>query len=1424
MEKPLPTALISCLLLLCIVLLPLSTQAQTTGLIYKIATNGGNKILDPNGDGYVSKSSAGFQLVNGIRLDEGADYSEIPYRPFPVFMDEPLADLKTGGSYGHTDYAPKVYDANGKPVGSPLASYYDGKNFLFRVRLAGQSTASKGYSILIDINSTLTGGAPNPGFEFEVVLATNFDVRVYDHRTNTTGGDIIFNGSVDQYSQKAIAGSTGGGDADYFYDFYVPMSVFGNAITPTTPLRMTGVTVTSAKSGIFGVASDLGGVDDNVVSGTVADIWKEVINSTPTSTPTTIKDTGFTPVTASAPKVNSPIYSYSTSISGTSIEAEGSVVTVYRNGVSIGTTTVLSNGSWVLQNLSPTLLQATDLIKATVKPTSETISAFSTEVSVIEGTCYSTPPKVTGAVSGGKGIIFTVYQTGEQTIKIYSNGSQVFSAVINIATAPASYTYNCSTGQCFNEGNYSVTSTLTGQCESAKSNTICYQKNAEVVNYVPTITTTSLSTTPASISGTFPVSGTVTLVINGSQIAGRSATLTGSNTNWTINLSGLTFVAGDRIWVVATTTSNCSSTETSNVLIVSGQTSAPTITGTYCGTTTTITGTSSEAAGTIIRVYNGATQIGTTTVNSFGSWTATITSQSSGTLTATASAPNKSVSAASTGVSINAVPTNTGLSITGTSTGTTIYEGSASVIGNATGITNGSVVTLYINGQAYVNGNGDKIYATVTSGAFTFSNISPFELYAGAKLTVTVKATTSSACESAQSAAVTVACNPALTTMVASFTAAKFCPGTPAYIRLSTSEAGVIYNIYKKNTDNSYSQFGPSILGTGSTITLQSDPVTTVGTILQVKTIKVGAPCQYVIGGDMTVSLYDPVPKNFSVTATPDMSACANLQSTITVQNAETGYSYQLIINNATKDKVGPAIVPTVAGNISFPPVTVSQTTVYGVVITGTTSGCVAENTILKTITITGGPDVNRAVTANQTTICMGTSATINVATENSYSYRIYQEGNATPLASFTGNGATIGTGLSSPFTTTGVKNFYVTVSNGTCNDLRMTQTVSITVTNGTGGTVSAGPNATSCGSTYTLAGRNPTPGTGIWSLISKPAAALNPTITTPSAYNSTVTGLMSGNYTFRWTVASACNGAQSFAEVTITVNCPAEYSTTTNKVISEYVNNEVLATVTDPEGIKSVSLVAGRGSLPLGTSLNTSTGVMSVSNASSLQPGTYPFTLRVTDLFDKVTDIPLSMRFYSASLRPTDPVPLPVELVYFTAVTGTNGTVLQWKTASEQDNDRFEIERSQDGKVFTKIGTVAGNGTTNKSILYSYTDTKPLADISYYRLKQIDFDGTFKHSKIISVKNKMLTGNSVVQAYPNPFSDKLTVTVTSSQAEQAILTIYNLQGKELHRQELSLERGINNHTMDTRILASGVYVLKITGNSIEVTTKVLKK
>lgn len=113
---------------------------------------------------------------------------------------------------------------------------------------------------------------------------------------------------------------------------------------------------------------------------------------------------------------------------------------------------------------------------------------------------------------------------------------------------------------------------------------------------------------------------------------------------------------------------------------------------------------------------------------------------------------------------------------------------------------------------------------------------------------------------------------------------------------------------------------------------------------------------------------------------------------------------------------------------------------------------------------------------------------------------------------------------------------------------------------------------------------------------------------------------------------------------------------------------------------------------------------------------------------------------------------PLPVKIKTFTADLNINLAFITFTTASEINNAGFDIERSSDGIDFQKIGWVEGNGSTTSEKHYSFIDTNPLLGINYYRLRQVDYDGRFEYSKIVSLMMK----SDDVTIFPNPSSDIL--------------------------------------------------------------------
>jgi hypothetical protein len=104
---------------------------------------------------------------------------------------------------------------------------------------------------------------------------------------------------------------------------------------------------------------------------------------------------------------------------------------------------------------------------------------------------------------------------------------------------------------------------------------------------------------------------------------------------------------------------------------------------------------------------------------------------------------------------------------------------------------------------------------------------------------------------------------------------------------------------------------------------------------------------------------------------------------------------------------------------------------------------------------------------------------------------------------------------------------------------------------------------------------------------------------------------------------------------------------------------------------------------------------------------------------------------------------PLPIELLEFSATPNGNQVDVFWTTASEINNERFEVERSSNAQSFTKITTLAGAGNSNTLLSYTATDLQPLNGVSYYRLKQIDYNGSFEYSEIVPV---VFGGNATPQ------------------------------------------------------------------------------
>jgi len=183
----------------------------------------------------------------------------------------------------------------------------------------------------------------------------------------------------------------------------------------------------------------------------------------------------------------------------------------------------------------------------------------------------------------------------------------------------------------------------------------------------------------------------------------------------------------------------------------------------------------------------------------------------------------------------------------------------------------------------------------------------------------------------------------------------------------------------------------------------------------------------------------------------------------------------------------------------------------------------------------------------------------------------------------------------------------------------------------------------------------------------------------------------------------------------------------------------------------------------------------------------------------------------------------VPVELTSFTAVSNGGKVTLNWSTATELNNQGFEIQRNTNG-TWTTIAVKEGANTSTKAQNYSYVDDvfsqKP-GKISY-RLKQIDFDGTFKYSSEVAVElNTIPTAFSLDQNYPNPFNPSTKISFGIPARGNVVLKIFNTLGEEVA--ELvngTLEAGIHSFNFNASSLPSGLYIYSLQTNEKTISKK----
>jgi len=167
----------------------------------------------------------------------------------------------------------------------------------------------------------------------------------------------------------------------------------------------------------------------------------------------------------------------------------------------------------------------------------------------------------------------------------------------------------------------------------------------------------------------------------------------------------------------------------------------------------------------------------------------------------------------------------------------------------------------------------------------------------------------------------------------------------------------------------------------------------------------------------------------------------------------------------------------------------------------------------------------------------------------------------------------------------------------------------------------------------------------------------------------------------------------------------------------------------------------------------------------------------------------------------------LPVDLIEFSAVKNEKRAELNWKTAFERNNEAFEVQRSIDKKSFETIGTVTGQGNTEKETAYQYFDESPNAGINYYRLKQLDTDGKFEYSE---VKSPQFTPQINVNIFPSLVKrgESISLTIEGVSGSDFEYSLSDIAGKMIEKGMIS--RLAQSHSFKTNDLQSGVYLIEV--------------
>ena len=175
--------------------------------------------------------------------------------------------------------------------------------------------------------------------------------------------------------------------------------------------------------------------------------------------------------------------------------------------------------------------------------------------------------------------------------------------------------------------------------------------------------------------------------------------------------------------------------------------------------------------------------------------------------------------------------------------------------------------------------------------------------------------------------------------------------------------------------------------------------------------------------------------------------------------------------------------------------------------------------------------------------------------------------------------------------------------------------------------------------------------------------------------------------------------------------------------------------------------------------------------------------------------------------------VTLPVSLLEIKATPAISSTLLSFSTATELNNSHFAIERSADARIFSEIGQVKGAGTTQEPQSYTFTDERPLAGTNYYRLRQVDYDGTESFSPVVSV---VFGKSGNITLAPSPATDRVRIQLDEALRADGLWQVYDNTGRQVLSGAWEAETA--DYDLDVNVLPEGMYTFRlVVGASVQV-------